>query len=350
MNRFLTEILEQPKSLKDTLDYYSGQVGKMQLEIIGEFFNRGNFQEIIFTGMGSSYFTSYAASCLFSSLGIHSFALNTSELLYNNFSLITDKTLIVCVSQSGDSVEIVKLLEKLPGNISFIGVSNEEKSSLSIKSRMTLFSKAGREEMTSSKTYTSTILVLFILGWFLSKKWNNEKILQIKKLTSQTSELIENYKNLISNEFDFLGDVDFLQFIGRGPLFSSALQSELMFKEASQVPASATLGGEFRHGPMEMVKAGFKSILFAAEGNTYDQSIKMAVDIAKYQGKVIIITNKSPHISDNNIRIILIDQPDEYLFTIQSIIPVQLMVNYLALSKGHEPGNFVHGGKVTLTE
>jgi glucosamine--fructose-6-phosphate aminotransferase (isomerizing) len=215
---------------------------------------------------------------------------------------------------------------------------------------MTLFSKAGREEMTSSKTYTSTILVLFILGWFLSKKWNNEKILQIKKLTSQTSELIENYKNLISNEFDFLGDVDFLQFIGRGPLFSSALQSELMFKEASQVPASATLGGEFRHGPMEMVKAGFKSILFAAEGNTYDQSIKMAVDIAKYQGKVIIITNKSPHISDNNIRIILIDQPDEYLFTIQSIIPVQLMVNYLALSKGHEPGNFVHGGKVTLTE
>ncbi len=350
MNKFLAEILEQPKSLKATLDFYSGQEGKKLLKIIGEFFHKENFQEIIFTGMGSSFFTSYAASCLFNNLGIHSFAMNTSELLYNNFSLITDKTLIVCVSQSGDSIEIVKLLEKLPSDISFIGVSNEEKGSLSNKSSMSLFSKAGKEEMTSTKTYTSTILVLFILGWFLAKKWNNEKILQIKKLTSQSSELIENYKKLISNEFDFFGDIEFLQFIGRGPLYSSALQSELMFKEASKVPASATLGGEFRHGPMEMVKAGFKSILFAAEGNTYDQSIKMAIDIAKYHGKVIIITNKSPHISDANIRIITMDQPDEYLFTIQSIIPVQLMVNYLALSKGHEPGNFVHGGKVTLTE
>jgi len=101
---------------------------------------------------------------------------------------------------------------------------------------------------------------------------------------------------------------------------------------------------------MEMVKPGFKSILFAAEGETYNQSVKMASDIAKYGGKVLVITNKDPEIPDSNVKVILINQPNEYLYSIQSIIPVQLMVNHLALTEGYEPGNFVHGGKVTLAE
>lgn len=350
MNKFLTEILEQPKSLEATLNYYTDQEGVKVLNLINTYFNKNDFQEIIFTGMGSSYFSSLAASYLFNSLGIRAYAINTSELLYYNFSLITNKTLLVCVSQSGESVEIVNLLKKLHNNFSFVGVSNEENSSLSKSTDMILLTKAGKEEMTSTKTYTSSLLALYILGWSLSKKLKREKIQSIKNLILYTSELLANYNNLISNEFDFLGDIEFLEFIARGPLFSSALQSELMFKEASKLPSSATLGGEFRHGPMEMVDSNFNAILFTAHGNTFEQSINMASDIAKFNGKVIVITNKRPRILDMNIRFITINQPDEYLFSIQSIIPVQLMVNYFATSKGFEPGNFIHGSKVTLTE
>ncbi len=54
--------------------------------------------------------------------------------------------------------------------------------------------------------------------------------------------------------------------------------------------------------------------------------------------------------SDRNIKVITIDQPDEYLFSIQSIIPVQLVVNLLASMDGNPPGAFVHGSKVTLKE
>lgn len=336
-------------SLGSTLDYYAGKTGEEKLKRIRNLYQKGRFQEIIFTGMGSSYFASYAASCLFNGAGIHSYVMNASELLYYHFSLITEKTLIVCVSQSGESFEVVKLLERLPKNISCIGISNEEKSSLTTKVSELLLSKAGREEMTSTKTYTSITLVMFILGWFLADVWEKEKILQIRKLITDTEELLASYEDLITNEFDSFGGIEFLQFIGRGPSFSTALQSELMLKEAAKVPAAGTLGGEFRHGPMEMVKLGFRAIIFAA-GKTYAQSIKMATDIAKYKGKVMIITNQNPRISDKNIRIITIKQPDEYLFTIESIIPVQLMVNHLALAKGLVPGNFVNGGKVTLSE
>ncbi len=349
MNKFLTEIMEQPDSLDATLQYYLSEDGKKKLGNLRELFREENFKEIVFTGMGSSYFTSYAASCLFNSLGIHSYVVNASELLYYHFSLITDKTLIVCISQSGESYEVVKLMKQLPPDVCCVGISNEARSSLTAKAKESLLSQAGTEETTSTKTYTSMTLVAFILGWFLAKVWDNDKILLVKKLISEMKELLTNYEGLIASQFDFLGDVEFLQFIGRGPSFSTALQSELMFKEAARLPASATLGGEFRHGPMEMVNHGFKSVIFAA-GKTYSQSIKMAADIAKYKGKVIIITNQDPHISDENISIVTINQPDEYLFTIQSIVPVQLMVNHLALAKGLVPGKFVNGGKVTLSE
>lgn len=352
MNKFLTEIFEQPKSFGAVLSYYCSAEGEAKLNEIRELFRKEHLQQIIFTGMGSSYFASYAASCLFNNLGIHSYAVNTSELLYHNFSLVTKETLVVCISQSGESVEIVKLLKKLPRDVFFVGVSNEEKSSLSAAKgiRALLMTKAGREEMTSSKTYTSTALVLFILGWFLSDKWGGAKAAQVKDLIVDTERLLANHEKLVDDEFRLFGDVEFMQFIGRGPLFSSALQSELMFKEASKVPAAAAMGAEFRHGPMEMVKPGFKSILFAAEGNTYDQSIRMATDIAKNQGKVTLITNKDPHLSDHNIRTISINQTDEFLFAIESIIPIQLMVNHVALAKGYVPGDFILGGKITLKE
>lgn len=351
MNKFLEEILGQPKSLEETLSFYCSQDGIDRLKGIKDLINEKKFKNIIFTGMGSSYFTSYAAACLFNSLGIYSFAVNTSELIYYHSLLVDKEVLLVCISQSGESYEVVKLLEELSPDIYCVGLTNEENSFLSLKTKKSLFCKAGKEEMTSTKTYTTIILTLIILGWYLTDKWGEDKVLMIEELIKSTQKFLSDRINISNNgEGFFSEDINFVQFIGRGPLFASAQQSELMFKEAARVPAASSLGGEFRHGPMEMVGEGFKSVLFAADGVTYSQSIKMAEDIAKFNGEVILITNKDPHLADKNIKTILINQPDEFLFSVQSIVPVQLLVNYLALEKGLEPGDFVHGGKITVSE
>jgi glucosamine--fructose-6-phosphate aminotransferase (isomerizing) len=351
VNKFLNEIIGQPEAVDATLSYYLTNDGVEKLKNLRQLVCNEQIDHIIFTGMGSSYFVSYAASCLFNSLGLRSCAINTSELLYYHYPMIDKETVVVPVSQSGESVEVVRLLEKLPKDVLCIGVSNEEHSSLTKKAKEVLLSQAGKEEMTSTKTYTSLTLVMFILGWFLANLWGEEKIRQIRKLRSGMEKLLATPSDLVTDALEFLGDIEFMQFIGRGPSFSTALQCELMFKEAARKPAAGTLGGEFRHGPMEMVGPGFTSLLFAAEGPTYSQSIMMATDTAKYEGKVVLITNKNPHgASDRNIKVITIDQPDEYLFSIQSIIPVQLIVNHLASMDGKLPGTFVHGSKVTLKE
>jgi glucosamine--fructose-6-phosphate aminotransferase (isomerizing) len=258
--------------------------------------------------------------------------------------------MLVSISQSGESFEIKEIFTRLTSKVFCIGIVNEEKSTLGLKSDIFLPARAGEEEMTSTKTYVATTLVSYILGWFLSGKWDEDKKLHVKHLSMSFQTYLEDYKTETERMLAFLGDIDTLQIIARGPSFSTACQSALMFKEALHIPATGILGGEFRHGPMEMVSGGFKAIVFSARGETYIQSNRMAADIARYGGRVLLITNEKPYEQEENIMKIFIDEPDEYLFSVGSILPVQLLVDLYAKTKGFEAGSFNRGSKVTRFE
>ena len=350
MNKFLEEIFDQPGSIEKVLAYYTGSEGKPTLERVKSAISEKVVEQIIFTGMGSSYFISQAASTLFNELKIYSFVLNASELLHYNLSLLERKTMLICISQSGESFEILEILKKLPSTVYCVGITNEEESTLARKADVALFCKCGKEEMTSTKTYIVSSLVSFILGWYLAGSWNGSKIHMIEKLLLNFRTTLTANVQWINTFLNFLGDVQTIQIIARGPVFSTASQAALMFKEALRIPAAGYLGGEFRHGPMEMVSEGFKAILFAGIGKTWGQSIKMAEDISRFGGKVWLITNRQPELSDKNIVTFYVNEPDEYLFSVQSIIPVQLFIDSYAKSKGFEAGSFSRGAKITMIE
>jgi glutamine---fructose-6-phosphate transaminase (isomerizing) len=350
MNKFIQEILEQPVAVENLAGFYLSPAGDGLLKSAKKIISDNKIEQIIFSGMGSSYFISHAASCLFNYLKIYSFSINASELLHYNRSLFERVTLLICISQSGESYEIKEILNKLPTTVHCIGIVNEEQSVLALKSEVALLCKAGMEEKTSTKTYTATSLVSFILGWYLSGIWNEKKGGKILNLADNFRKALSNFQSLTEEMLQFLGDLQTVQIIARGPAYSTACQSALMFREALHIPANCMLGGEFRHGPVEMVSEGFKAILFAAGGRTYSQSLKMAEDIAGFGGKVLLITNEKPDISGDKIMPIFIDEPDEYLFSVQAIVPVQLLIDQYAKSKGYEAGNFSHGSKVTEIE
>ena len=350
MNKFLEEILEQPGSIEKVLAYYTGSGGKSSLVKVKSAISERAIEQIIFTGMGSSYFISHAASTLFNELKIYAYVLNASELLHYNLTLLGRKTMLICISQSGESFEILEILNKLPSTVFCVGITNEEDSTLARKADVALFCKSGREEMTSTKTYVASSLVSFILGWYLAGSWTESKIQMIERHSMNVRTTLTGYDQWVSTFLDFFGNVLTMQIIARGPAFSTANQTALMFKEALRIPAAGYLGGEFRHGPMEMVSEGFKAILFAGTGNTWVQSVKMAEDISGFGGKVWLITNKHPELSGKNIVTSYVDEPDEYLFSVQSIIPVQLFIDSYAKSKGFEAGSFSRGAKVTMIE
>jgi len=350
MHKFLQEILEQPDVIENLLNFYTSPAGESLLKKVKKIISKNKIEQIIFTGMGSSFFISHAASGLFNNFRMHSFVINASELLHYNLNLFERETLLICISQSGESYEIKEILKEIPSKVHCIGIVNEEQSTLSGKADVALICKAGREDMTSTKTFTATSLVSFILGWYLYGIWNKEKVRMVRQLAGNLKTTLSDYSPWVEEMISFFGDLNTLQIIARGPAFSSASQSALMFKEALHIPATGILGGEFRHGPMEMVSEGFKAILFAPIGKTSQQSIKMAEDIAAFGGKGLLITNKKLKARVNNLMQIFIDEPDEYLFSVHGIVPVQLFIDSYAKSKGFEAGSFSRGAKVTEIE
>jgi glutamine---fructose-6-phosphate transaminase (isomerizing) len=350
MNKFLNEIEEQPTALKETLNYYQNGNGIESLKRVIALWKTGKFKKILFTGMGSSYFISYAATCLFNNHNIPSFAINAGELLHYQPSLTDSSTLLVCISQSGESYEIVKILEKIPSQVTIIAICNESESTLAKKTHVTLLSKAGKEEMTSTKTYISTYLVTYILSLAIVDQFNETATIDIEKTIDIVSDLLKNKNTWLSEAVKTIAHAPFVQLVGRGPVFATTQQCALMLMEATRNPASALLGGEFRHGPMEMIKNDSRVIIFAPLGTTYNQSITATNDVLKFGAKVLLITNQNPKIKDENLYTIEIPAVNEPLFAITSVIPVQLIVNQWSLEEKNEPGNFTRGAKVTAIE
>ncbi len=350
MSKFLDEILEQPAALKDTLAFYEGGAGRLALQKAIRLYRQREVTEIILTGMGSSFFTSYLASCLLNEYGIPAHAIDASELLHYHFSLLKKNVYLICVSQSGESAEIVSILEKLPGDVPCLAVTNEASSTLAEMAIEVLLSKAGPEEMTSTKTYVSIALVKLIFGWALAGKWTDSKKAEVWDLIDHIEGLLASHPTWVPEIGRFFGEYDYIEVIGRGPDYTSVLQGALMFREAVRRPAGGSLGGAFRHGPMEMVREGFRSVVFAPRGHTYDQSLKMAGDIARFNGRVMIITNSDQDLSGKGIHVFKIDVADNYLFSIGGIIPLQFMVNARAGDLGIEPGCFTRGAKITKSE
>ena len=350
MNRFLEEIEQQPGALKDTLKYYSAGEGNECLKRVVRLWQSGQFDKIIFTGMGSSYFISNAATCLLNPHKITSFAINAGELLHYQFQLLTQKTLLVCISQSGESYEIVKILEQLPPEVTVIAICNEPESTLVKKADESLLSIAGKEEMTSTKTFITSYLVAYILSLALSERLVSTSFAEMEATIQSVSDLLNNRNKWLSDAVKTIAHAPFVQLVARGPVFATAQQSALMLMEATRNPASALLGGEFRHGPMEMIKEGSRVVVFAPGGKTYSQNLTATSDVLKFGAKVLLITDQVPTINHENLFSIIIPCVSEELFAISGIIPMQLLVNQWSIEEKNEPGNFTRGAKVTSIE
>ncbi len=74
----------------------------------------GNYEQVVFTGCGSTYYLSLAASALYQELtGRAARAVPGGELLFNSQTVLSgQRTLLVAISRSGTTTETVKAVEK----------------------------------------------------------------------------------------------------------------------------------------------------------------------------------------------------------------------------------------------
>lgn len=348
-NDFLLEIKDQPSALKRCIASLSSKNSEEIYTNISSSLKNGKFKQVIFTGMGSSYFVSQAAASILASYKITSFAINSAELLHYQYPIIDGRTLLVCISQSGESYEVVELLKKIKSSPVVVGMTNDENSFLAHHCQFCLQCRAGEEKMTSTKSFITTYLAAYVLSLRLAEKSIDWK--ELSKVHASLDAILNESIDRAGEYVKFLGEANFIQVIARGTDLATASQTALMLMEATKTSSSAMLGAEFRHGPLEVVDKKFISIIYSHScSETHAQIWHLINDILNFGGKVILITDKKTKVENKNILQIEVECGNPDLFLIPSIIPSQILVNEYAGKKGIVPGNFIHGAKVTKIE
>jgi len=325
------DFADQPRSLEIVLDRLFG-TGRMQLDEARATVLSG--RPVIVTGMGGSFHVAVPLTYHLSSLGISANLIETGELVRHRLPLCKNAVIVV-VSQSGETIETVQLLDAVVGfNAVTIGVTNEEPGALAQRAHHPLIVGSPRDTMVAMQTYIGTMAVLMAL----SKRDGISERADFEPALPAMQALVNDHT---TDDDDFPGTDGPVYFYGRGPSVASARAAGLLFHEMARMPAIPMTGGNFRHGPLEVMDENFRAIGFAPKDRDEDLNLALAADIRRAGGQVRLIGPGR----DWSYKPL-----SPLLAPLVEIIPAQRAAIRAAHARGITPGEFRYGSKVTRTE
>lgn len=347
MDFFLEEILEQPGVLRSIIGRYASD--RSSLDSIARMMAKKGDRSVLLTGMGSSLFALHPGCLYLNDHGWPVHMVEASELLHYRIHAVHSGDIVVIASQSGETIEVQRLLSVLKGRSTIIGITNEPQSCLASNSELSLFLHAGEERGPASKTYTALVCVTLLMAMRLTSTMVAEQVQKLHQAVAAVERFLGHWEEVAERTADFLKSTNHLWLLGRGPSVASALAGAVILKEAAKIRAEGMSAGQFRHGPLEAVSPETATIIFGGEGRTKDLNLKLVRDIATFGGKVVVIYNGDEQLEDSIFEIELLPT-DEFCSPLAEIIPIQLLAWEIAKRKGSQPGVFGKISKVTLEE
>jgi len=338
---YLKDLLDQPEALWKTCE------GLADIPSISQLAGRlaqGRFRRVVLTGMGSSFHALHPLHLQLNGRGITSLMVETSELVHYMHGLLEPETLLVAVSQSGESVETVRLLDAAGGRPYVIGVTNQERSRLAEAANATVLMHAGAESGVACKTYVATLLSLDWLGALLCGKDLHETRKELQQAAPAANQYLRQWKRHVESLCDLLTGVHHIFITGRGSSLAAAGAGGLITKEAARFPAQAMSSAAFRHGPFEMVSGQVFVLVYSGDPETAELNQKLVADIVEAGGRSALVG------SDAQLEVFRLPAVGRSIRPIVEILPAQMMSLALASLGGHEAGKFNLITKVTTVE
>jgi glucosamine--fructose-6-phosphate aminotransferase (isomerizing) len=341
MNPYIQDILAQPQALAATLQ----QLPQAEDEIrsLAAHLASRRFSRIVLTGMGSSLAALYPLWFKLVRAGYTPILIETSELLYEAANLITADTLLIVVSQSGRSVEIVRLIEQQQG-ATVLAVTNNADSPLAQAAAVAVITAAGAESNVSCKTYVTALAALALVGDILApnpgEPMNWE---QLWPVVDAMTVYLDRWEQHTATLGDLLAGGSLI-ICGRGSSLAAVHYSALILKEAAKVHAEGLTAPQFRHGPMELASTAIRVLVYEGNAGTAALNHRLVEDISSAGGRAYLVGQTSPHES------LRLPPGPAVAWPIFEILPMQLISVGLAWRNGLEPGQFYVGSKVTTVE
>src|SRR6266851_2795232 len=338
---YLRDILNQPQALEDTLEKLESSKALLYL---AERLNAGSFHRIVLTGMGSSFYALHPLCLDLINQGFSAIMIETSELVHYKSRFFDPKTLIVAVSQSGQSAEMVRLIEANRKRSAVIAVTNTPESPLVEHATAALCTQAGAEFSVSCKTYVTALMALKWLGDVLCQRDVKQNRRELKHAAPAVAAYLADWKEYVLRLARELDDIRHLFLVGRGASLAAVGTGALIVKESDHFHAEGMSSASFRHGPFEMLSDETFVLVFSGDSKTRDLNRRLLKDVRELQGRAELVTEHAAFAPCN-----LAIAPRS-IHPILEILPVQMITLALAAQAGREPGRFQLAAKVTTTE
>lgn len=338
----LSDILEQPRLLAAAAQAHLAP-GSALAEAAGTLAAyRG--RRVLIAGMGSSSFAPYPALLRLQAAGFAAAQVELAELLHFGGSLDAD-TLLVVVSQSGETVEAVRLLDRRPPAGPIIAVTNTPASTLGRAATHVVATLAGDEKTVATRTYTTALLALSLMAELALGERPEALGERLAPTLAAVEQAATEGRALVDRLPEAWLAPGPLTLVGRGPSLATALSGGLLFKETAKIPAEGLSTGQFRHGPIEIAHPGHRAIVVAGPGDTLALDLGMARDMHAAGSQVLLVGPAGADAADA-----VIPLPPAWLAPLAEIVPLQLLARRMALGLGIAPGSFRHITKVTAKE
>ncbi|MHC1714576.1 MAG: glutamine--fructose-6-phosphate transaminase (isomerizing) [Acidaminococcaceae bacterium] len=341
----LKEIYEQPKAMRDTM---TGRVAKdsshiefPELNWTSEEF--ADINKIFIVACGTAYHAGMVGKYYFEQLARIPVEVDiASEFRYRS-PIIDSNCLTIIISQSGetsDTLAALKEARRLGSRT--LAVTNVVGSSIAREADQVVYTYAGPEiAVASTKAYTTQLLLMLMLSIYvgqikgtLAADRAKELVKGIKIIPEQIHELLENVEQLKVFATKY-GNSEDVFYLGRSLDYAVALEGALKMKEISYIHAEAYAAGELKHGTLALIVEGVPVIVLATQEDVYDKTISNLQEVKARDAVVIAIAlegdDRIPKYADH---VIFIPRAEKYLTPLLSVLPLQLLAYYAALTRG----------------
>ncbi len=291
MNSFLLEVNTQGSYLKKVAGHYRG-VGAASMEKIARLFRDKGMNRVILTGMGSSLYAMDTVLSYLTAHGIPALSYSSFELSRFQFGQINEKTLVIAVSQSGNSMEVVELVEKAKAVTTVVGVYNNESSNLATLADIGLPILGDKEVSITSKTYEITMLILNILVRHLTGELTEEFWAEVEKAARWCCDWCEKWEENSRPMYDFAQGIELFDLLANDTSLATARQLSLAYREGLHNCTAVWECADYAHGQYHSSKMGDKYLaqMFFPVLEEDTKEMKMFNFILDHGGKVMVYT------------------------------------------------------------
>lgn len=333
MTHFLCDILRQPDELQRTLDYLWG-TGRSSVEKAASLIRTA--AHVYLTGIGSSWHATLSAGPLFHKGGRPVYMKDASELL--EFATLPPNAVLIVISRSGRSVEIVHLLAKArESGATVIGITNSEEGTLAREAQISLTIPVALDHAISVNTYSSLCLAAGVLATATIGSLEQNLATTLSRAIADAGGAIPGWQEQIE-EATWLEPGSVTYFLARGSSLGSCHEARLLWEEGVKSPATAMGTGGFRHGPQEMIRRGARFGLWIDGSSMRGQDLAVARDLGRLGASVMLIGQDLPA-DAGELVFQLPRMPAEWQFVIDPI-PTQLAAERLARFSGVDCDSF----------